>query len=140
MIFRLSVSFILGLLFFKDSDGQISASDTSKIGKVEIIQDERISALLEKNEELNSESKTIPGYRIQIHFGGAREKSTEVKTKFLKAFPEVAAYESYEQPNFKIRVGDFRTRLEAQKFLKELNGNFTSAFIVQDEIQLPALE
>ena len=63
-----------------------------------------------------------------------------MKAKFLSQFPDVAAYEKYDQPNFNIRVGDFRTKLEAYRLLKELQQEFPSAFIVQDEIELPELE
>lgn len=110
------------------------------VGKVEIIQSNEIDKLLLKHLQINSENESIDGYRIQIHFGGEREKAKTIKTKFLQQFPDVAAYELYQQPNFKVRVGDFRTRLEAQKFMSEINTYFPSAFIVADEIHLPKLE
>ena len=110
------------------------------VGKVEIIQSNEIDKLLLKHLQINSENESIDGYRIQIHFGGEREKAKTIKTKFLQQFPDVAAYEVYQQPNFKVRVGDFRTRLEAQKFMSEINMYFPSAFIVADEIHLPKLE
>lgn len=110
------------------------------VGKVEIIQSNEIDKLLLKHLQINSENESIDGYRIQIHFGGEREKAKTIKTKFLQQFPDVAAYEVYQQPNFKVRVGDFRTRLEAQKFMSEINTYFPSAFIVADEIHLPKLE
>lgn len=110
------------------------------VGKVEIIQSNEIDKLLLKHLQINSENESIDGYRIQIHFGGEREKAKTIKTKFLQQFPDVAAYEVYQQPNFKVRVGDFRSRLEAQKFMSEINMYFPSAFIVADEIHLPKLE
>lgn len=110
------------------------------VGKVEISQSNEIDKLLLKHLQINSENESIDGYRIQIHFGGEREKAKTIKTKFLQQFPDVAAYEVYQQPNFKVRVGDFRTRLEAQKFMSEIYTYFPSAFIVADEIHLPKLE
>ncbi|MBL0046903.1 MAG: SPOR domain-containing protein [Bacteroidetes bacterium] len=110
------------------------------VGKVEISQSNEIDKLLLKHLQINSENESIDGFRIQIHFGGEREKAKTIKTKFLQQFPDVAAYEVYQQPNFKVRVGDFRTRLEAQKFMTEINTYFPSAFIVADEIHLPKLE
>jgi hypothetical protein len=115
-------------------------SQDSETGKVEVFQSESIEKLMLKHITINSENETIEGYRIQIHFGGEREKAKSVKTKFLQQFPEVTAYEIYQQPNFKVRVGDFRTRLEAQKFMNELNTLFPSSFIVADDIHLPKLE
>jgi len=113
------------------------AAQTKDTGKVEIIQDYKIKELVNKHIEINSKA-AIKGYRIKIHFGADKTKAKEVKAKFIAKFPGVPAYEKYDQPNFNIRVGDFRTKLEAYKFLKEIQAEFPSAFIVQDEIEMPA--
>lgn len=108
-------------------------------GKIEIVSDKAINDLLETHIELNSKS-TLKGYRIKIHFSTDKMKAKEVKAKFISKYPKVPAYEKYDQPNFNIRVGDFRTKLEAYKFLKEIQTDFPTSFLVQDEIELPALE
>lgn len=115
--------------------GQVAVKDT---GTIELVQDYTIKQLLAKHIDINSKT-AIKGYRIKIHFGSDKTKSKEVKAKFIARFPNVSAYEKYDQPNFNIRVGDFRTKLEAYKFLKEVQADFPSAFIVQDEIELPEL-
>ncbi len=79
----------------------------------------------------------MPGFRIQIHFGSERNKAQEVRNDFISSFPETGAYLVYQQPNFKVRIGDFRTRLEATGFLKKLEARYKSAFIVPDEVKLP---
>lgn len=104
-----------------------------------LVQNNKIEKLNE-NHRINCEKKgTISGFRVQIHFGSDREKAKDEKSKFLKSYSDVPAYENYQQPNFKVRVGDFRTRLEAQKFLKEIKNEFSSAFVVTDEINYPKL-
>jgi len=130
--------FILVFLCFAQviCRAQTAASDT---GKVELVQDQRIRELLDKQIEINSKA-SIKGYRIKIHFGADKTKAKEIKAKFMSRFPNVPAYEKYDQPNFNIRVGDFRTKLEAYKFLKEVQPEFPSAFIVVDEIEFPELE
>jgi hypothetical protein len=115
---------------------QTSSSDT---GKIVLVQDSKISDLVAKHAQLNSKSN-LKGYRIKIHFGSDKTKAREIKSKFIAKFPDVPAYEKYDVPNFNIRVGDFRTKLEAYKFLKEVQVEFPAAFIVQDEIELPALD
>jgi hypothetical protein len=108
-------------------------------GDVKVIMSPEIENLIKRDIALNEANQTIEGFRVQIHFGGERAKAQDIKAKFLKQFPETGAYESYQQPNFRVRVGDFRTKLEAQKFLRELAGTFPSAFVVADGIQLPKL-
>lgn len=109
-------------------------AQTADTGKITLIQDRKIEDLVAKHIEINSKA-AIKGYRVKIHFGADKNKAKEIKAKFLAQFPTVAAYEKYDQPNFNIRVGDFRTKLEAYKFLKALQPEFPSAFIVQDEIE-----
>lgn len=114
---------------------QAAATDSSK---VEIVQDYKVKELVDKHIEINSKAP-IKGYRVKIHFGTDKNAAKEVKGSFIAKFPDVPAYEKYDQPNFNIRVGDFRTKLEAYKFLKEIQPDFPSAFIVQDEIEFPSL-
>jgi hypothetical protein len=94
--------------------------------------------LVERHKLVNAAKKSMPGYRIQIYFGNDRIKAQEMRTEFIKLIPDEAAYLIYQQPNFKVRVGDFRTRLEAAGFLKQINSSFPNAFIVPDEVKLPA--
>lgn len=82
---------------------------------------------------------TMPGYRIQVYFGSERTKAQEIRAEILLSHPDIPAYLIYQQPNFKVRIGDFRTRLEASGFLKKIEYHFKSAFIVPDEVKLPDL-
>ena len=100
-------------------------------------QDSLSNLLVERHKKICSAKMTMLGYRIQIYFGSERAKAQELKTDFNSAFPQTAAYLVYHQPNFKVRVGDFRTRLEAQGFLKKLGDRYSTAFIVNDDVRLP---
>jgi hypothetical protein len=133
---RIILSLIFSSLF---SLGLLSQTAPADTGKVEVIQDYKIKELLSKHSEVNSKSN-LKGYRIKIHFGSDKTKAREIKSKFILRFPDVPAYEKYDQPNFNIRVGDFRTKLDAYRFLKEVQAEFPSAFIVQDDIELPKIE
>jgi len=108
-------------------------------GKVEFIQDYKIKELQAKHIDVNAKTP-INGYRIKIHFGSDKTKAKEVKAKFIAKFPNIPAYEKYDQPNFNIRVGDYRTKLEAYKVFKEIQVEFPSSFIVSDEIEFPELQ
>ncbi|MCX6292015.1 MAG: SPOR domain-containing protein [Bacteroidetes bacterium] len=105
-----------------------------------IVKDARMDDLVKKQKEINLQKQTMPGFRIQIYFGANRPKAIEAKMDFNSKHPETGSYISYQQPNFKVRVGDFRTRLEAQKFLKNIQGQYSSSFIVPDDVRLPVLK
>jgi len=99
-----------------------------------------LDSLIDKNIAKNNINKTISGYRIQLFSGNERVNANNIKTKFLRLFPEQAAYLSYQQPYFKIRVGDFRSRLEAKLFYNKIKEEFSESIIIQDKINLPKLK
>lgn len=76
------------------------------------------------------------GYRIKIHFGLDRETAEAVKAKFQKSFPDVLTYKEYQQPNFVVLVGDYKSKLEAFRFLTEIKTEFPNAYIVKDRINV----
>ncbi|MBP6335911.1 MAG: SPOR domain-containing protein [Bacteroidia bacterium] len=94
---------------------------------------------MDKQKQENLENQSIAGYRIQIYFGGNRQKASEVKLDFSSRYPEIAAYLTYQQPNYKVRVGDFRSQFEAKKLLTELEGKYPTTFVVPDDVRLPSL-
>ncbi len=75
------------------------------------------------------------GFRIKIHFGADRVKAREIKSKFSAKFNDYNTYEDYDQPNFIITIGDFRTKLEAFEALKKVQSEFPHSFIVKSKIK-----
>ena len=110
-------------------------------GTVKINEDPRVMLLEGKWKEVKerTDGKT-DGWRVKIHFSSDRDKANAVRVAFLNRYPDVPAYEDYAQPLFVVLVGDFRTRMEAYKFLQEIKGDYPAAFIVQDEIELPNVD
>lgn len=106
---------------------------------VQVIGDAHLDSLVQRNIELNQAANGIQGYRVQIFFGSDRKAANEARTKFLQLYPETEAYLVYQQPNFKVRVGDFRNQLEAQAIYRSLLTQFETVFIVPDKINLPKL-
>jgi hypothetical protein len=98
--------------------------------------DELVSELVERHKRSGLLKQTTSGYRIQLYFGSERSKAAEIKTDFTNNFTNTPAYLIYQQPNFKIRVGDFKTRMEAFAFLESIKEFYTTSFIVPDEIKL----
>ena len=86
-----------------------------------IVGDVAATQMVERHVELNQRVKTIPGYRVQIaSFSGANSKTSafNLRENFITDYPSVQAYIVFDEPNFKVKVGDFRTRLEAYAFLQ----------------------
>ena len=86
--------------------------------------------------------KTMNGFRIRLFFASnrtARDESSSVIRRFNEMYPHVQAYRTYASPNFKVTVGNFRTRLEAEAFLRRIKGDFPDAFIVRERFKYPSV-
>ncbi len=107
--------------------------------KVEIITDSAIDSLIQADKLKNEADPTLQGYRIQIFSDSDRKGAQDTRTKFLQIFPDAEAYLIYQQPYFKVRVGDYRNRIEAFAMYKDLLQHFDKVLIVPDKINLPKL-
>lgn len=96
----------------------------------------KVKQLVDKKAEYNRLTNgEMDGYRIKIHFGGDRENARLVKTKFSAKFNEYNTYDEYQQPNFVVLIGDFKTKLEAFESLKKIQAEFPNSFIVKGRIK-----
>lgn len=102
--------------------------------------DSRFDAVVEQQKKKNLSHPVLPGYRVQIYFGGNRPKASETKLDFMSKYPDCPAYLSYQQPNYKVRVGDFRNRFDALQFMKKIQGDYPTTFVVPDEVKLPPIK
>ncbi|MFW5804699.1 MAG: hypothetical protein ACOCWG_05670 [bacterium] len=112
-------------------------------GEVTIIQDNGIQTLLNEYTKYNWK-KPIKGYRIRIFSESginAKKNAFAARTNFLSKYPyddyKIMSYIRWMPPNYKVYVGDFRTKSEALKFQKMIVKDFPYAFYVNDEINVP---
>lgn len=77
---------------------------------------------------------TLPGYRIQILTTERRAEADSVRFFVMENFPELSVYRLYETPVYKIRVGDFLDKREAEQWVSRLYLYFPGAFVVPDKI------
>ncbi len=113
----------------------IGTASSQKDGNIRFVQDSRI-ALMDSLKKANP--TPMDGFRVQIFFG-SRNEANKARADFLRINPEVGAYVTYLAPNFRLRVGDFRTRTEAEKFKREILQVYPGSYIVADQIALPHL-
>lgn len=90
------------------------------------------------NQSLTKKPRPINGFRIQIFFGNLSTAKTE-RSSFMGSHKGQPCYIVQNVPNYAVRVGDFRSQLEAHRKLQELKLRYPSAYIVPDEIEFPVL-
>lgn len=79
----------------------------------------------------------VRGYRVRIFFDNsqnARSLAQSAKTRFEEAFPNIPAYMVYENPNFKVTVGNCLTKEEAIILEAKVKPTFETAFLIVEDI------
>jgi hypothetical protein len=120
-------------------------------GTVTEVKDPRIDSLILKRAELNKKDADITirangpivsqmGYRVQIYYGSDRRAVYKEQARFASLHPNLITYITYREPNYYLRAGDFRTRLEAQKLMAELRSTYPTLFIFREKINAPTLD
>jgi hypothetical protein len=125
---------VLGLVSF-----QLQAQDSSAIV---VHKDPRLDSLVQRhiasNEyNLRHTKRYVQGYRIQVISTRDREKAIETKTLMFREFPKLKSYLIYQSPNYRLKVGNFTEREEADAYLSEMQKVLTSpAYVVHDVIEI----
>jgi len=70
----------------------------------------------------------------------SKSAAEQQKAYFMSLYPQHKTYVDYLAPNYRVRVGNFRTQLEAEKLKHEIIGAFPTSIVVADKIQLPVVE
>ena len=111
-------------------------------GNVVVYKDPRLSLLVRKQAQINEETtrnsrRSMPGYRIQIVNTTDRNLAIDAKTKVYQLYPELKAYLLFQSPYYRIKVGNFRARSEAESYIKSLQRDFPGTiFIIKDIIEV----
>tara|TARA_R110002126_G_scaffold181187_4_gene330001 strand:+ start:3199 stop:3570 length:372 start_codon:yes stop_codon:yes gene_type:complete len=69
------------------------------------------------------------GYRIQIYYGD-ETKARSVLNKFKLTFPDVYTKLDYNKPDWKVQVGNYKTKLEADKSVISFSEEFTGLIVI----------
>ncbi|MDG3583076.1 SPOR domain-containing protein [Galbibacter pacificus] len=119
--------FALGLCGI--SHAQSSVKTSEKEGVINVEQDERLNELVAYKTKLNK-TDNEKRFRIQI-YNGTLEGAQKAKRVFNSEFKDLVCDIAFETPNYKVRVGKFRTRLEADRYLLKVKEEYPSAFLLQ---------
>ena len=122
--FALLIFMIPTLLIGQESEGDLRVETPAAV-------DELVAQKIAYNKEQNSYS----GYKIQIYYGSEKE-CYEIKDEFTALFPEIPTSIIFSTPQWKLQVGEYRTRLEADKSIQSIKKEYPSAIVLATDIEL----
>ena len=122
--FVLLIFMIPTLLTGQESEGDLRVETPASV-------DELVAQKIAFNKEQNS----YPGYKIQIYYGSEKE-CYEIKDEFTALFPDIPTSIIFSTPQWKLQVGEYRTRLEADKSIQSIKKEYPSAIVLATDIEL----
>lgn len=119
-----------------------SQSDTTFNNKGEIISinQKGVDKLVSKYKQILKKTGGVEGWRIQLIFKDQKEEILPYQIKFTNLYPEIPVQIAFDSPNYKLTVGNFRTRNEALKIKHQISKNFPGAYPVPIIIDPDLLE
>ena len=133
-----------GIVFFAAcsfaQDTTLKVMDTSS--SVVIHKDQRVDMLIRKQIEINEETsrdarRIARGFRLLVVNTNKRDEALTAKTKVYTYFPELKPYLIYQSPYYKLKVGNFKERKDAEAYQKKLNDFFPKGvFVINDIIEV----
>jgi len=134
---------LLGIAFIAITGfGQDTTLPKNDSNSITVHKDPRIDILVKKqiqiNEETSREGRRIgKGYRLLVINTNKRDEAVAAKTKVYTFFPELKSYLIYQEPFYKVKVGNFRDRKEAEDYLQRLKKYFPQGvYIMNDTIEI----
>jgi alkanesulfonate monooxygenase SsuD/methylene tetrahydromethanopterin reductase-like flavin-dependent oxidoreductase (luciferase family) len=137
-----SVFLFAALLFAASSFAQDTTWKKPDSNAVIIHKDPRLDMLVKKQAQINEETsrdarRIVKGFRLMIITTANRDEAIAAKTKVYTYFPELKAYLWHQSPYYKLKVGNFKERKEAEAYQKKLNAFFPKGvFIMPDKVEV----
>lgn len=117
---------ILSFLFISISTCYVQAQDQN----VTVTQDPKFEQLLNEKRKINVSLTVNDSYKIQIFTGGS-ENAKKTLNEFRQAFNDIDATIVFNTPNYKVWVGNFRTRIEAEKTLADIKDRYKNVLLIK---------
>ena len=95
---------------------------------------EEIQKLILKHNKINKNKNGLIGFRLQIAFASKKETIVEKRLKFIRKYPSIPIYLIYNAPYYKLRVGNFRNKLDALKTKEKIIEHYPGTYIVTETI------
>ncbi len=95
-------------------------------GNINIQQDQKITELLAIYKTAN---ESADYYRIQVGFG-SYSKAQEIETKVQQDFPNLSSKIDFDSPTYRVRVGRFKNKLDAERKFLEVRKKYPDAMLL----------
>ena len=124
--------------FGSENSNTNSASELNqpKITSEKLYINDKIDDFLADRAQKNKAVKYANGYRIQLYVGRERKIVDDAKLFLHQTYPNMNPYLTYSLPIYKLKVGDFLTKNDAERMLTQLKPNYPDAIVISEKIDV----
>ncbi|MES2798614.1 MAG: SPOR domain-containing protein [Bacteroidota bacterium] len=111
-------------------------------GKVTISKDPRIEGLIGQRSAIipPASAPQMQGYRIQVIFDSEKKVVDDARNKIVSSNQKIDTYITFNAPHFVLKIGDFRTKQEAEVARQQIMAAFPTSFVIKELINLPRID
>ncbi len=96
----------------------------------------RLDLVMDTIAQRNWTVRYAAGYRVQVYVGNERREADAAKLLLYQNFPELSLYLTFQQPAYKLKVGDFMRRLDAERYFANIQQLFPQARLQPDRVDV----
>ncbi len=118
------------LLYFFILSSFLCLSSRAQDGKTNVSVDPKIDQLLKEKRKLNTGLFLNEAYKIQIFYGNSEESKKKLQ-EFKREFKDLDGTIIFNSPNYKVWVGNFKTRIEVERAMVDIKKKYPTALIIK---------
>ena len=118
------------LLYFFILSSFFCLSSRAQDGKTSVSVDPKIDQLLKEKRKLNTGLFLNEGYKIQIFYGNSEESKKKLQ-EFKKEFKDLDGTIIFNSPNYKVWIGNFKTRIDVERAMVDIKKKYPTALIIK---------
>lgn len=136
---KIKLTFLFAVLLMSLNAQDSLNTKTIKAGELTFHGDSALNSAIRSHVAINKKKcpNNVKGYRIHISSASGADARSQIsadRVRFLSLFPDIAVHEQWEAPSYRIRVGDCRTKFEAEQLKKLIQASFPYCYVVPDYI------
>jgi len=96
----------------------------------------KLDTVLDSIDRYHKARQFMDGFTIQIYAGLKREDALNAKKNLANSLPDLPSEVEYAQPNFRVKVGKYYTRIDAQRDYVAVKKYFPTAIVIPDKVAI----
>jgi len=116
--------FILSAFYCVEIQAQTSKNNTNT--------EDKVAHLIVEKRKINPSLVSKERYKIQI-FSGESEKAKKTVIQFKQEFKDIDATIVFNTPNYKVWVGNFKSRMEAERNFAEIKKKYKNTLLIKPQ-------